>query len=55
MAELGWVMQIFCPLATVAETAPRLREIARDMPVIIDHYGMVDASRGVNERISGLC
>ncbi len=29
--------------------APTLREIARDLPVIVDHYGMVDAARGVNE------
>ena len=27
----------------------RLREIAREMPVIVDHYGMVEAARGVNE------
>ncbi|MGH6665649.1 MAG: amidohydrolase family protein [Pseudolabrys sp.] len=49
MAELGWVMQIFCDYHLLGDTAPRLREIARDMPVIVDHYGMVDASRGVNE------
>jgi 2-pyrone-4,6-dicarboxylate lactonase len=49
MAELGWVMQIFCDGRVLAETAPRLRDIARDMPVIIDHYGMVEAARGVNE------
>ena len=41
MAELGWVMQIFCDWRVLAEHAPRLREIARDMPVIVDHYGMV--------------
>ncbi len=49
MAELGWVMQIFCDGEVLAEMAPRLREIAADMPVIVDHYGMVDASRGINE------
>jgi predicted TIM-barrel fold metal-dependent hydrolase len=42
-------MQIFCDGRVLAETAPRLRDIARDMPVIIDHYGMVEAARGVNE------
>jgi predicted TIM-barrel fold metal-dependent hydrolase len=31
------------------DAAPALREIARDMPVIIDHYGIVAAARGVNE------
>jgi predicted TIM-barrel fold metal-dependent hydrolase len=49
MAELGWVMQIFCDWRMMADTAPRLREIAREMPVIVDHYGMVEAARGVNE------
>ena len=49
MAELGWVMQIFCDYAHDGDTAPRLREIAREMPVIVDHYGMVDAARGVDE------
>ena len=49
MAGLGWVMQIFCDGRVLAEAAPRLREIARELPVIVDHYGMIDASRGVGE------
>jgi predicted TIM-barrel fold metal-dependent hydrolase len=49
MAELGWVMQIFCDGRVLAEHAPILREIARDLPVIVDHYGMIDAAAGVNE------
>ena len=49
MAELGWVMQIFCDWQVMGDIAPRLREISRDMPVIVDHYGMVEAARGVNE------
>ena len=49
MAELGWVMQIFCDGQVLHDMAPKLREIARDLPVIVDHYGMVDAARGVNE------
>lgn len=49
MAELGWVMQIFCDGRVLADTAPTLREIACEMPVIVDHYGMVAASGGVNE------
>jgi predicted TIM-barrel fold metal-dependent hydrolase len=49
MAELGWVMQVFCDWRILQDAAPTLREIARDMPVIVDHYGMVEASRGVNE------
>jgi predicted TIM-barrel fold metal-dependent hydrolase len=49
MAELGWVMQIFCDWQVMGDMAPTLRAIARDMPVIVDHYGMVEAARGVNE------
>jgi 2-pyrone-4,6-dicarboxylate lactonase len=49
MAELGWVAQFFCDYRMLATTADRLREIAREMPVIVDHYGMVDASRGIAE------
>ncbi len=49
MAELGWVMQIFCDWQLMADSAPTLREIAHEMPVVVDHYGMVEAARGVNE------
>ena len=49
MAELGWVMQVFCDWRMLQDAAPALRAIARDMPVIVDHYGMVEAARGVNE------
>jgi predicted TIM-barrel fold metal-dependent hydrolase len=49
MAELGWVMQIFCDGQVLHDMAPTLREIVRDLPVIVDHYGMADAARGVNE------
>src|SRR6185437_11992566 len=49
MAGLGWVMQIFCNGQVLHDMAPTLREIARKVPVIVDHYGMVDAARGVNE------
>jgi 2-pyrone-4,6-dicarboxylate lactonase len=49
MAELGWVMQVFCDWRLLREVAPTLREIAREMPVVVDHYGMMEAARGVNE------
>jgi predicted TIM-barrel fold metal-dependent hydrolase len=49
MAELGWVMQVFCDWRVLRDAAPKLRAIARDMPVIVDHYGMVEAARGVDE------
>jgi len=49
MAELGWVAQFFCDGRILKDFAPALRDIARDMPVIVDHYGMVDAQRGVGD------
>ena len=49
MIELGWVMQVFCDWRLLQDTASTLRAIARDLPVIVDHYGMVEAARGVNE------
>ena len=48
MAELGWVMQIFCDGEVLPDVAPKLREISREMPVIVDHYGMVDTARSVD-------
>lgn len=49
MAELGWVAQFFCDYRMLAPTAERLRDIAREMPVIVDHYGMIDVRRGVDD------
>jgi predicted TIM-barrel fold metal-dependent hydrolase len=49
MAELGWVAQFFCDGRVLKDMAPALRAIARDMPVIVDHYGMLDAQRGVGD------
>jgi len=49
MAELGWVMQVFCDWRVLQDAAPKLRAISRELPVIVDHYGMVEAARGVNE------
>jgi predicted TIM-barrel fold metal-dependent hydrolase len=49
MAELGWVMQIFCDWHMMADVAPRLRKISREMPVIVDHYMMMPAARGVGD------
>jgi 2-pyrone-4,6-dicarboxylate lactonase len=49
MAELGWVVQFFCDHRMLAETAAALRDISRDMTVIIDHLGMVPAARGVGD------
>jgi predicted TIM-barrel fold metal-dependent hydrolase len=49
MIELGWVMQVFCDWQLMADMTRTLRAIARDLPVIVDHYSMIDATRGVNE------
>jgi predicted TIM-barrel fold metal-dependent hydrolase len=49
MAELGWVMQIFCDWQVMGDMAPTLRAIARDMPVIVDHYMMMPAACGVGD------
>jgi predicted TIM-barrel fold metal-dependent hydrolase len=47
MADLGWVAQFFCDHRMLAPTTEKLRAISREMPVIVDHYGMIDATRGV--------
>ncbi len=49
MADLGWVAQFFCDYRMLAPTAAALRDIARDMPVIVDHLGMVPAAQGVGD------
>jgi predicted TIM-barrel fold metal-dependent hydrolase len=49
MAALGWVAQFFCDHRMLAETAGALRDISRQMPVIVDHLGMVPAAAGVGE------
>ena len=49
MADLGWVAQFFCDHRMLAPTAAALRDISRDMPVIVDHLGMVPAAQGVGD------
>lgn len=49
MRALGWVTQVFCSWRMIAEVAPRLREISKEMPVVVDHYGMLPAVRGVDD------
>jgi 2-pyrone-4,6-dicarboxylate lactonase len=49
MADLGWVAQFFCDHRMLAPNAAALREISRDMPVIVDHLGMVPAAQGVSD------
>jgi predicted TIM-barrel fold metal-dependent hydrolase len=49
MGDLHWVLQIYCDSEMLAAAADKLREFSREMPVIVDHMGMVDAARGINE------
>jgi len=49
MRELGWVMQVFCDWRLMSELAATLREISREMPVIVDHMLHIPAARGVSD------
>ena len=49
MRELGWVMQVFCDWRLMSEVAATLREISREMAVIVDHMLHIPAARGVND------
>jgi predicted TIM-barrel fold metal-dependent hydrolase len=49
MADLGWVAQFFCDHRMLAPAAAALDAISRDMPVIVDHLGMVPAAAGVGD------
>ncbi|HEY7228951.1 MAG TPA: amidohydrolase family protein [Pseudolabrys sp.] len=49
MAELCWVMQLFCDHRVMQDVAPILQAVSREMPVVVDHMLMVPASKGVNE------
>jgi predicted TIM-barrel fold metal-dependent hydrolase len=49
MRELGWVMQVFCDWRLMSEVAATLREISREMPVIVDHMLNIPAGRGVKD------
>jgi 2-pyrone-4,6-dicarboxylate lactonase len=49
MAELGWVMQIFCDWRLMMDLSPLLREVSRELPVIVDHLLHMPAARGVDD------
>jgi 2-pyrone-4,6-dicarboxylate lactonase len=49
MAELGWVMQIFCDWRLMERLGPTLHEVSRQMPVIIDHMLHMPAERGIGD------
>jgi 2-pyrone-4,6-dicarboxylate lactonase len=49
MAELGWVMQIFCDWRLMDGLGPILRDVSRQMPVIVDHMLHIPAERGIGD------
>ena len=49
MADLGWVAQFFCDHRLLAPAAATFKDISGDMPVIVDHLGMVPAERRIND------
>jgi 2-pyrone-4,6-dicarboxylate lactonase len=49
MRELGWVMQVFCDWRLMAEVAPVLRDVSREMPVVVDHMLNIPAGRGIGD------
>ena len=49
MRELGWVMQVWCDWRLMPDIAGTLREISRELPVVIDHLLSIPAARGVND------
>jgi 2-pyrone-4,6-dicarboxylate lactonase len=49
MRELGWVMQVWCDWRLMADVAGTLRDISREMPVIVDHMLSMPAVRGIND------
>lgn len=49
MAELGWVTQIFCDWRLMGGLGPILRDVSRQMPVIVDHMLHMPAERGIGD------
>jgi predicted TIM-barrel fold metal-dependent hydrolase len=49
MRDLGWVMQVFCDWRLMQDVAPVLRDVSREIPVIVDHMLNIPAERGVDD------
>jgi 2-pyrone-4,6-dicarboxylate lactonase len=47
LADIGWHLQIHTEGSVLAELAPELKR--SPVPVVIDHIGRVDASKGLNQ------
>jgi 2-pyrone-4,6-dicarboxylate lactonase len=46
MIELGWHMQVWCDWRQFDELVPIFKDIARDLPIVVDHMLNVDAAPG---------
>ena len=49
MRELGWIMQTWCDYRVLLELEGFLRELASEMPVVLDHILHMPAERGTND------
>ena len=49
MRELGWIMQTWCDHRVLGEVEGLLREVATEMPVVLDHILHMPAERGTND------
>jgi 2-pyrone-4,6-dicarboxylate lactonase len=49
MRELGWVMQVWCDWRALPDVAVTLRDVAAEMPVVIDHMLSIPAARGTSD------
>ena len=49
MRELGWIMQTWCDHRVLPEVEGLLREVAREMPVVLDHILHMPAERGTGD------
>jgi len=49
MRELGWVMQVWCDWRVLPDLGGKLREIAAELPVVIDHMLNIPAARGTGD------
>ena len=49
MRELGWIMQTWCDYRVLLDVEGLLREIASEMPVVLDHILHMPAERGTSD------
>jgi predicted TIM-barrel fold metal-dependent hydrolase len=49
MRDLGFVMQVWCDYRTLPEMVGLLRDVASEMPVVLDHILNMPAGRGIGD------